>query len=580
MEEQSIDLKEFLGALRRRKKQIATTAGILLVLAIAVAFLLPPVYRSTATILIEEQEIPPELVRSTITSYADQRIQVISQQVMTRANLMQIIEKYDLYAAQRRRETSEDTLERLRKNIRMEMLSADVIDRARGVKTTATIAFTLSFDGETPDAAQKVTNELVSLYLNENLKARRQMAAEASSFLAEEADRLSRHISELETKLAAFKAKNFGRLPELTQLNLQLRDRADSEVMEAERQISVLQQQKGFLESQLTQIKPNSPIFSASGERVPDASDQLNALEAKYASLSGIYSPQHPDLVKMRREIASLKKETGQTGVSVEEAKQLSKLKVELATMRERYSDEHPDVLKLKRSIAALEEAQKRGGPVGDDLRSRKPDNPAYLSVRAQLDNVENELKTMRAKREELVSKRASYETRLQQTPEVEREYLDLTRDRESTMHQYQDIKAKEMEAQVSQQLEKDSKGERLSLIDPPQLPEKPHSPNRPAILLLGFILSLGGGVGYASVMESMDTSIRGAKALAGMTKAPVLAMIPYMENARDQLQKRKTRRLTIGVIVALCLLALTVIHLFVIPLDVLWFKVLRRLAI
>ena len=205
MEEQTKDLKDYLVALRRRKKQILTTMGVLALASVLVALLLPPVYRSTATILIEEQEIPPELVRSTITSYADQRIQVNRQQVMTRANMMQIIEKYNLYPRQRLRETSEEILERMRKDIKFNMVSADVIDRRSGQKTVAAIAFTLAYDGETATGAQQVANELTSLYLNENLKTRQQKSSETAIFLSEEANKLGEHISEIETKLSIYK---------------------------------------------------------------------------------------------------------------------------------------------------------------------------------------------------------------------------------------------------------------------------------------------------------------------------------------------------------------------------------------
>src|SRR5438128_3870796 len=213
MEEETKDLRDYFTAFRRRKKQVLTTVVILFLISMVVAAMLPSVYRSTATILIEQQEIPPDLVRSTISSYADQRIQVISQQVMTRANLMQIVQKYNLYPSYRRSKTSEETLERLRKDIKLDILKADVIDQRSGAKTTATIAFSLSYEGETAEGAQKVANELVSLYLNENLKNRQQKSAEASTFLAEEAAKLSEHIAQTEKKLAVFKAKNMGRLP-------------------------------------------------------------------------------------------------------------------------------------------------------------------------------------------------------------------------------------------------------------------------------------------------------------------------------------------------------------------------------
>ena len=580
MEEQTKDLKDYLVALRRRKKQILTTLGVLMLVSVLVALLLPPVYRSTATILIEEQEIPAELVRSTITSYADQRLQVISQQVMTRANLMQIIEKYNLYQTKRRHETSEEILDRMRKDIKFNIVSADVIDRRSGMKTTATIAFTLAFDGSTAPNAQKVANELTSLYLNENLKNRQQKSAETSSFLSEEVSKLRDHISETESKLAAFKSKHEGSLPELTPLNMQLRDHADSEIMETERQLSMLEERKFYLEGQLAQMKPNSPMMSASGERILDSDERLKALQAQYASLSGIYSAKHPDVIKMRREIAALKKETGGNTDYQEEAVQLTRMRADLAAMREKYSDDFPDVVKLKKAIAALEEAQKKMVAADRDAtpKFKKPENPAYITMQSQLDSAIAELKTQRVKRNELKAKMNSYESRIEKTPQVEREYLDLSRDHENSLKRYQELKAKQMEAQVAQQLEKESKGERFTLIEPPELPEKPHSPNRPAILLLGVILSLGGGVAYAGVLESMDGSIKSSKALTGLLKAPLLSVIPYIENAEDRRKQTKVKMSVVAAVVGSVVVTGLLVHFLWMPLDVLWFTVLRKL--
>lgn len=577
-EEQTKDLKDYLVALRRRKKQILSTMGVLFVVSILVAFLLPPVYRSTATILIEEQEIPTELVRSTITSYADQRIQEISQRVMTRANLMQLVEKYNLYPTERRRETSEEILERMRKDIKLDIISADVIDKRSGMKTVATIAFTLAFNGETPDGAQKVANELTSLYLNENLKNRQQKSAETSTFLTEEAEKLSQHIAETEAKLATFKAKNMNRLPELAQLNMSLRDRTDSELMDVARQISMAEERKFYLEGQLAQINPGTFSVSASGERILNSEDRLKSLQSQYASLVGVYSPNHPDVVKMRREIEALKKETGSAGDTQEQMKRLTGLRGELATMREKYSADYPDAVKLKKSIASLEESIKKSTESSASASAKKPENPAYITLQAQLESATSELKSLNAKREELKAKMASYESSLQQTPQVEREYLDLNRDHENSVRRYQEIKAKEMEAQVAQELEKGSKGERFSLIDPPQLPEKPSSPNRPVIVLLGLILSIGGGVGYAGILESMDASVRGSKALIGLVRAPLLGIIPYMENDEDKKRAQKEKKTLVFSVVGGLVLLLLLIHFFWYPLDVIWYKAMRIL--
>lgn len=579
MEEQTKSLNDYMMALRRRKKQILMVMGGILLLSTLVALFLPPVYRSTATILIEEQEIPQDLVRSTITSFADQRIQVIKQQVMTRANLMQIIDKYHLYADERRRMTTEEILEKMNEDIQLNIVSANVTDRVRGTITTATIAFTLSYGGENPAAVQKVANELVSLYLNENLKSRQQKTAETSSFLNEESTKLGKYIAEIEAKLATFKAKNVGRLPELQTVNLQMRDRTDSEIMSVDQQVSAAEERKFYLEGQLAQIKPNSYMVSAGGERILDPEERLKSLQAQYASLTGVYSPNHPDVVKMRREMDSLKKEVGGDADSTEQAKQLDKQRADLATMREKYGSDHPDVVKLKKSIAALEEAQKQAAvSTAPKAPPRKPENPAYLTLQAQLESANSTIKTLNAKRNELKAKISSYEARIEQTPQVEREYLDLNRDHQNAVLRYQEIKAKQMEAEVAQQLEKDSKGERFSLIDPPQLPEKPASPNRPAIFLLGLVLSLGGGVAYAGVMESVDTSVRSSRELSAMTAAPLLAVIPYIENAADKARKQRGKKVAVTITVSSIAVLLLLIHFFWMPLDVLWYKAMRVL--
>lgn len=577
MEEQAKDLSEYLSGFKRRKKPALATAAVLLLIAAVVGFVWPPTYRSSATILIEEQEIPADLVRSTISSYADQRIQVISQQVMTRANLLQIVDKYHLYEGYRRTHTTEEALDRLRKDIKLDILKADVVDPRSGSKTTATIAFTLAYDGETPDGAQKVANELVSLYLNENLKNRQQKTAETSTFLAEEASKLSQHIAEVEKKLAVFKTKNMGRLPELVALNMQLRDRTDNELKETERELMSLDERKFYLESQLAQIKPNTPLISAGGERILNSDERLKTLEAQYASLSGIYSPDHPDIVKIRREMASLRKATGGGTASDESAKRLIGLRAELAAAREKYSDDHPDIIKLSKSIAALEarQAASSKAPAAPDV---KPENPAYIAMQAQLEATISGMKSLRTKQAQLKGKIESFERRLVETPQVEREYLDLARDRETSVTRYREIKEKQAQAQISQELEKDRKGERFSLIDPPLVPEQPSSPNRPAILLLGFVLSMAGGITSAAVLENVDHSVRSARTLSGLLDVPLLAVIPYMETGHEKLRRRRVVGLVALIVLAALVAALLAVHFFLVPLDVLWFKALRKL--
>jgi succinoglycan biosynthesis transport protein ExoP len=207
-----------------------------------------------------------------------------------------------------------------------------------------------------------------------------------------------------------------------------------------------------------------------------------------------------------------------------------------------------------------------------------KPENPAYIGLQAQLEATLSETKSLRVQQSALRAKMASYERLLVETPQVEREYLDLTRDHETSLARYREIKTKQAQAQISQELEKDRKGERFSLIDPPQVPERPSSPNRPIILLLGVVLSMAGGATSAAVLESVDHSVRSPSALVELLEVPLLAVIPYMQTREEKVRKRWIRRMSAVALIAALVAALLLVHFLWLPLDVLWFKKLRKI--
>src|SRR5450631_299241 len=280
------DLSEKWRGYWRRRQTFWIVAGLAATVTVLLALLLPPTYRSTATILIEQQEIPQELVRSVITSFADQRVQVISQRVMTTQNLLSLIERYHLYPNMRLSKPREVLLQRMRDDIALKMISADVIDPRSGRPTQATIAFNVSYKNRSPELALKVASDLASLYLNENLTSRTQLAEQTSSFFAEEASRLQNHIEELDKKLSDFKQKNQDRLPELEQLNLQEAQRTELDFRDAENRLAAIDSQKVLLQSQLAQINPTMQVYSDTGLRVMNIEDRLKSLKSQLASLT------------------------------------------------------------------------------------------------------------------------------------------------------------------------------------------------------------------------------------------------------------------------------------------------------
>jgi uncharacterized protein involved in exopolysaccharide biosynthesis len=225
---------EYIAVVRRRIVQIVFVAAIVAAVGVVVAIGLPPVYRSSATVLVQEQEVPPDLVRSTITSFADERIQVISQQVMTRAVLLQLAQKYGLYQKQRQRATNDEIVALMRKNINLTTINADISDRSSGRRVNATIAFKISFDSPQADSAQNVAAELASLYLEENAKVRQQSVSETTAFLAR---RRSGWANKFKRSKGTREVQAPSRRPpaESSVLNMQLAERTGSELMRIER---------------------------------------------------------------------------------------------------------------------------------------------------------------------------------------------------------------------------------------------------------------------------------------------------------------------------------------------------------
>lgn len=573
-------LNEYIAVLRRRKKFFFWPAIVLLLISVAVAFALPPVYRSEAIILIEQQDIPADLVRSTITSYADQRIQIISHRVMTTSNLHKIIQKYDLYPDERKIQALEEVLASMREDISMQMISADVIDPRSGRPTKATIAFSLSYSSSSPSLAQKVANELLSLYLEENLRSRTRKTAETTGFLAEQANKLKKQISGLETNLADFKKKNIGQLPELMQFNLQLMQRSERDLLETTRSIGMLEERKIYLSSQLTQLQPNSALYTESGERILSTGSQLKTLKAQYVSLSAVYTDDHPDMIKIRKEISALEQEVGTTDSKRDLVLKLKQYRSQLHILSNKYSPEHPDVIRLLRKIDKItDRLNKPVEPVNAEFKI-KPDNPAYIQMQSQLQAAELEINSLKAMKKALNDKIAMYEQRLIRMPQVEKIYHELNRDYENAVAKYRETKSKQMEAQFAEEMEKGRKGERFSVVEPPLLPEKPDKPNRIAIFFLGLIMSFAGGVGTVAVSESMDTRIYGPSDVAEAGGAYPLAVIPYIETQKEENSAVKKKWAVIGVMCGIVILGVVILHFAIKPLDVIWFVAMRKFGI
>ena len=574
-------LADRIAAIKRRWSLLTSVAFGVATLAVLAAFAWPATYMSTGTILIEQQEVPMELVRSTISSYADQRIQVITQRVMTTENLLKIIQRYDLYANERKSKTREEVIARMRKDIGFQMISADVVDPRQGRPTKATIAFSVSYSNRSPELAARVANELVSLYMQENIDNRKQRTAETTTFLAEEGERLNKHIEELDAKLAKFKEAHADELPELSQMNQQQVTRTEDELLEVDSRIRSLDQQITYLDAQLAQLSPTSTVYTSTGERVLSPSDRLKYLRTEYARLSGIYAPDHPDVIRTKREMTSLEKSAGTTEAVNDLSRQLDQARTELKSIKEKYAPDHPDIVRQERLVASLSTQLQAAiaKNEGTQAATQEPDNPAYIQVKAQREASVNEKTSLLKKRAELRRRIDQIETNLAKSPVVERDYKAILLELDNTQLKYREVRQKQMEAQLGQNLEAQRKGERFTLIEPPLVPEKPASPNRVAILVLGLVLALPAGVGSVFLLESMDSSVRNRSDLESLLSVPTLAVLPWIESTEERRRKRRRMSYTLAGMFGSLVVAVALAHLLYKPLDVLWAVAVRRLV-
>lgn len=519
MEEQILEIGDYVDILKRRKWSLICPAVLVMVLVGAVAFLLPSIYKSTATILIEEQDIPAEFVMTTVTGYAEQRIQSTQQRIMSSTRLMDIVKRFNLYREYLERWTTEQLINKIREDIQLKLISVDTIDRRTGRATTATIAFTLSYEGKQPSTVQRVTDTLVSLFLSENLQVRQRQTTETTEFLEEEAQRVRSALDELEKKISAFKEVHINSLPEMIQVNIRSLDNYQSSVERIDEQARMLKEREGYLETQLASI------------------------------------PETENTEKQR----------------------LRLLELELVDLKSRFTEDYPDVKKMKREIAELKRRMAAKLAISDNQKEM-PDNTAFITLASQLSSTRAEIKSLIQQKADLQAKADTYRQRIENTPKIEQEYNNLILDRDNTKAKYEDLLRKTMEANVAMGLEKEQKGERFTLIDPARLPEKPYKPNRLAIILIGLVLGIGAGVGFAALREFSDQAIHNPDGLARVSALPILVSIPDILTPMDR-SHRRFKRLAWGVAtlvgIGVCVFAF---HTLVMDLNVFWAKLMRKI--
>ena len=478
----------------------------------------------------------------------------------------------------------------MRKKIRIGLVSSNINAAAAGKESAqqmAAIAFTLSFDYTDPVTAQQVADELVTRFLDEDLKERREQAKSTSEFLAVQIAALETSMGDQEKRIAAFHEAHSESRPEALMFNQQAVESSMLGMQGLDSQMTANEGTQGALRAQLAVVDPYSRVI-ANGQVLTTPAIQLKALEAQYSTLTAQYGPDHPDVVKARHQIASLKAQIdakgGNSGKKNDEVPRLKAqiidVETNLETSKQTKGADNPDVQALQNQLDSLKKqlAEAGNGSAQDNLKE-DADNPAYLELVAQLKSAEEQHKALQEQKQALEKQHEKYQQALAETPTSEKELATLTRDYENAQLRYRDMKEKKMGADMDQQMVQDRMGQRLIVIDPPKLPLRTQ-PARILLLMAAFLLALAAGIGNVVVAEAMGQSIHGVRHLASLVGEVPLVIIPYIYTPDEKGRLAITRhRIYQSAFIIIVIVALTVTETFM-PLEVLWNAIAQHLGL
>ena len=514
--EHELTFDDYLLIIRRRAPYLVGIFVGVLLISVVVAVATPPTYRATGTIMVESQQVPDNIVPNAIRNQLDQRIDIIMQRVMTRESLLSIANKYGLFKESAGSMTTDELIDKMRKRIVVEAVSPSDAIRTNQ-RGQPTISFTLSFEDRHPEIALQVDKDLISIFLNQNVTMRNEGAADTVDFLTQEAEALRLEVDRMEKKISEYKQKNRDALPEQLTLRMTMLSRAENDLQEVERDYRSTKEDIRALNVELAAARQGI------GEgNQPTQPQTLPALKAEYARLSAIYTDSYPDLRILKRKIDALEKGSSTPISGIDSTDSVS-----LAENR------------IQAKIAS--------------------DN-------ARLSSLEQQKKILQ-------DKIAENENAMIKTPQVEQGLSILTRDRDTAQAKYEELRNKQMNAKMAQDLESENKSERFTLLEPPLLPEKAIKPNRAKILLVGFFLAIVSSGGTIMTWESIDKRIYGTEALARVLGCRPLVAIPYMpiHKEEERRKRRRKRAIIIAVAALITISVLVVLNIMYLPLHVMF---------
>jgi polysaccharide chain length determinant protein (PEP-CTERM system associated) len=462
-----------------------------------VSWILPSRYRSETVILVEQQKVPEHYVESNITTDLQQRLQSMSEQILSRTRLLALIERFNLYGGMVHLGNQDALVERMRKDIHIEMITSGRDQLS---------AFKVSYSAVTPVLARDVTKELTSLFISENLQNREQLSEDTTSFLQSQLDEARQSLTQQEEKLRQFRTQHSGELPDQLQSNLQILNGLQSQLQAANDGLTQAEQRNLYLRSLLNQYQ-----MARSGTASNPTGNEQTRGQSTQAELAA--------------------------------------MRAQLAELQGRYTERYPDILRVKQQIAELEarQAKESGSPAeraaspSTDVSTPSTDEPSpVIQLRSELSANQFQLQNEKARIKQLEQQIEVYQSRLNATPEREQQAAAVTRDYDQSRAYYEALLSKKLQSEMATNLERRRQGEQFRMIDPPNLPSRPYWPNRLAFSFVGLATGLAVGVALTLLLELLSPRLNQESELGEFIGSGYVLALPAFETEHEHAHAHK----------------------------------------
>lgn len=512
----ALDVEDYIDILRRHKGWIFGPFLFSMVAAVVGVYLYPDTFESKAVIKVVPQQLPETLVPSTINRMMTDRISSMAQSILSRGTLTSIINQFQLYPRERTRLPIDDIVESMRKDIQISPVSS----WGSGDGNRQVSAFQVKYSYENRYQAQKVVEDLVRRFMDQNTREGAQSATSVANFLRDEWEIAKKDLDDIEGRLAQFRLENMGRLPEQMQANMGQMTALQQQVTNINSIISRVQQEKLVMESNIRifqdqlkaarEIQSDPVTLAQQNTELAQAERELTATEARLALLRQTYTDSHPDVIQLKAFLERTKKKRDDLLKDDEKNKAAGT----------------PAAAPRGRPAAAVREAQ--------DLEANIRRLQSALEVKdLEIENYKKDLTS-------LSTGIKSLQGRIEGTPISEKQYQELLRDRDLARQRYQDLDGKKTRGESGQKMESRAQGERLELLDQASLPQTPTEPKRPMVIGMGAVAGLVLGLVFAGAREMKDSSLKNLKDVRAYTQLPILGSVPLLEN--DFVVRRRRR--------------------------------------